>query len=359
MAVSVLIVDDSSTVRILMKRILETDAEIRVCASAPDGETALSLLHTHKPDVIALDLNMPGLNGQEVTKKILEILPIPIVIVTTDEKSTANPFKLLEAGAVAVVPKPGPPGHPLHKEASMQLITTIKALKGKHPPRYDGRFSAPAAKEGPPTRPGTTPLACIAIGASTGGPQLLKQMIDALPGDFPIPIVVTQHISNGFTNSLVKWIDANSQLAVVVAEDGAKLTPGKVYFAPDDMHMGITRGETIKLSSSGREYGMRPAISYMFRSLESTMGKRCVAVLLSGMGKDGAKEMAALRARGALTIAQDKESSLIHGMPGEAIACGGAAEVLSPEKIVERLMILGYANRRPAAPAGTPPASAK
>lgn len=354
MSVSVLIVDDSSTVRTLMKRILESDSQIKVCASAPDGETALSLVQSHRPDVIALDLNMPGLNGEEVTKKIMEILPIPIVIVTTDEKSTSNPFCLLDAGAVAVVPKPGPPGHPRHHDAATQLITVIKALKGKHPPRYDGRFFAGSAKDEGSWPPGGTPVECIAIGASTGGPQILKQMIDALPANFPIPIVITQHISSGFTGSLVKWINTSSSMSVLVAQDGAKLSPGCVYFAPDDLHMGIAANRTIKLSNSGREYGMRPAISYMFRSLVGTMGKRCVAILLSGMGKDGAKEMGALRAKGALTIAQDRASSLIHGMPGEAIACGAACEVMAPDQIIDKLMGLALAYRRSAVPKSPP-----
>ena len=342
MPVSVLVVDDSSAVRALLTRLLQSDSELKVCGTAADGESALMMAQNQKPDVIALDLNMPGLNGFEVTRKIMEVSPVPIVIVTTDEKSTANPFALLEAGAVAVLTKPGPPGHPNHKESTSSLIQTIKALKGTDP-----RFSRKdVTRRKPLAPPPDAKVSVVALGASTGGPQILKTIIHSLPEDYPIPLMITQHMANGFSGSFVKWLNINSQVQVVLAEENMRIRPGFVFVAPDDRHMGLTPDLTIALSDSGREYGMRPAISYMFRSLERTVGKHCMAVLLTGMGRDGATEMGGLRQQGAMTIAQDRESSLIHGMAGEAIACGAAMEVLPPEQIIIRLLSLDIRTTR-------------
>jgi two-component system chemotaxis response regulator CheB len=284
-------------------------------------------------------LNMPGLNGLEVTKRIMETAPVPIIIVTSDTKSAANPFHLLEAGAVAVLRSPAPPGHPDHEQTAAQLIKTIKALAGV-------KLVRPSERRRESARITSTNLAtgsgarCIAIGASTGGPQVLRHILCGLPADFSLPVLVTQHIAKGFTTSLVKWLNGRSPLTLSVAEQGERIEPGHVYVAPDDRHMGVSARMLIELSESN-EYTMRPSISYMFKSIERSFGKNSIAILLTGMGRDGAAEMAVLKAKGALTIAQDRESSLIHGMPAEAIAFGGVCEVLSPDKIVERLLSIG------------------
>jgi two-component system chemotaxis response regulator CheB len=351
MPVSVLVVDDSSAVRTLLTRLLQSDPDVKVCGTAADGESALMMVQSERPDVVALDLNMPGLNGFEVTRKIMEVAPLPIVIVTTDEKSTANPFALLEAGAVAVLPKPGPPGHAQHKEYAAHLIQTIKALKGTNP--RVGARPARATEAVASSAPGDK-VDCIAIGASTGGPQILKKIIESLPANYPIPVLITQHIAKGFSTSFVKWLNVDSKLKVVLAQEGMHLSAGTVYIAPDDLHMGLAKDKTLVLSDSAREYGMRPSIAYLFRSLERTVGKNCVAILLTGMGKDGATEMAALRNRGALTIAQDRASSLIHGMAGEAIACGAACEVLAPDEIIQKLLAFGTNASKPPNAASVP-----
>jgi len=335
-----MVVDDSNLARLVMTLILGRDQSIEVCAAVSDGEAALSLIPKCKPDVITMDLNMPGLSGIEVTRRIMATNPVPIVIVTTDKTSTANPFQFLEAGAIAVLCSPAPPGHPEHDQTSEQLIRTVKALSSvKMFPRRD-RGRSPALSTACTIGSSTlSSVECIAIGASTGGPQIIKKIIESLPADYPIPILVTQHIAQGFTASFVKWLNASGKITAVLASDGLKMEPGHVYVAPDDKHLGVTSLSTIALSDHGR-YRMRPSISHMFHSLASVYGKRCAAILLTGMGKDGAAEMADLKKRGAFTIAQDKDSSLIHSMPGEAIACDGASEILAPDKIVERLLAI-------------------
>ncbi len=194
-----------------------------------------------------------------------------------------------------------------------------------------------------------SPVRCIGIGASTGGPQLLQQIFAGLPSDYPIPIVVTQHLAKGFSGSLVKWLNKPGGISVGMAKQGEKLMPGVVYIAPDDRHMGVTSRQTIKLVENTSDARNCPSVAYMFDSLGKIYGKNCVAVLLSGMGSDGAAEMKTLRDLGALTIAQDKESSLIHGMAGEAINCGAAREILPPDRIIRRLLAVAQGSSRPSA----------
>jgi two-component system chemotaxis response regulator CheB len=284
-----------------------------------------------------------------VTRRILEKRPVPIIIVTTDKRSEANPFTIIEAGAVAVVRTPAPPGHPEHEQTATQLLRTINALAGidvrtNFFQRPKSAARTPIAKSGDGWRP-----ECIGIGASTGGPQLLREIFAGLPSDYPIPIVVTQHLAKGFSGSMVKWLNVPNGLPIKIARAGQKLSGGTVYIAPDDQHVGVTIRRTIELSDSAN-YKNRPAVSYMFGSMAKTFGNRCVAILLSGMGSDGAAEMKELRDLGALTIAQDKESSLIHGMAGEAIARGAVCEVLNPERIIRRLNAIAYHAKNPSAP---------
>jgi two-component system chemotaxis response regulator CheB len=338
MKVNVMVVDDSNVARHLVTTILTTDKAINICATAGDGDTALKMLKTKRPDVIALDLNMPGLDGLEVTKRIMQTAPIPIIIVTSDKYCTANPFLLLEAGAVAVLPRPAPPGHPEHEQTSNQLIRTIKALSGVKLVRRVGDKSKTGDNASRIAPVHASKPRCIVIGASTGGPQVLKQIVSALPANFPIPIMITQHMATGFMDSLVGWLKDGSRIRVLMGADGQKLEPGCVYVAPDDRHMGISNKLVIDLSASDKEHGVRPAVSYMFRSVAQALDGDCVGILLSGMGRDGANELALIKTRGGLTIAQDEESSLIHGMPGVAIAAGATVEVLPPERIIARML---------------------
>lgn len=364
MPFSVLLVDDSNSVRYMMRRILERDGEIRVCGSVSDGAAALRCLQNEKPDLVAMDLKMPGLDGLEVTRRVMEADPVPIIIVTSDEQSAANPFTLLEAGAVAVLRSPPAPGHPDYDRMSGELIRTIKALAGVKLVRRYQTNRLMESTQGTDTKQPVkllpvTPLAnsltaaapasrlhpsenirCVAMGASTGGPQVLKMILAELPASFPVPILLTQHMANGFVDHFVDWLDSNSALKIKLACEGELILPGTVYVAPDDRHMGINNKMCIELSINDKEFSMRPSVGYMLRSLERALGKDCLAIILTGMGRDGASEMRSLRDRGAMTIAQNQESSLIDGMPGAAIACGGASMILSPEGITAKLLTL-------------------
>jgi two-component system chemotaxis response regulator CheB len=177
------------------------------------------------------------------------------------------------------------------------------------------------------------PPKLIAIGASTGGPSAIRTVLSDLPKDFPFPILVVQHIATGFTQGFAEWLEQSLNLSVEVAEHGHYLVPGRVYIAPDGQHMAIRSYDQICLDSGKPEHGLRPAISCLFRSVASICGHCAIGILLTGMGKDGAQELKLMKDQGAMTIAQDRDSCVVHGMPGEAIRIGGATHVLPPEEI--------------------------
>lgn len=342
----VLIVDDSATVRQLLTAIMQEDSGIEVVASLPSGTEALRFLEkaTEKPDIITMDVCMPGLNGLEATTKIMETTPVPILIVTGHESSlnVERVFTFMQAGAVGVVAKPPGPADPAFEFCARQLVRTLKSLseiKLVKRRSLATRNTAPVAP-----KPEKRVIRCIGIGASTGGPQVLKEIIQHLPADFSIPILIAQHISQGFTEGLAKWLSDENH-TVMLGYDGAPIKPRMIYVAPDNMHMGVTVHKTLILIDSPKEYGMRPAVSALFRSMAKVYKDEGVAVLLTGMGKDGAQEMKLMKEAGALTIAQDKATSVVHGMPGAAIDIGAATHVMSPEAIVEYLVSLDSSAR--------------
>ena len=180
----------------------------------------------------------------------------------------------------------------------------------------------------------------VALGASTGGPLVLKRILEGLGAGFPAPVLMVQHMSPGFVTGLAEWLQQSSRFPVRVAQDREQILPGQAYLAPDGFHMGVDRFGRIELGTQAPVNGLRPAIAPLFRSVAEYYGPSAVGILLTGMGADGAAEMALMKAKGAITIAQDKESSVVHGMPGEAIKLGAAAYVLAPEKITELLNAL-------------------
>ncbi|MCX5874224.1 MAG: CheB methylesterase domain-containing protein, partial [Deltaproteobacteria bacterium] len=180
-----------------------------------------------------------------------------------------------------------------------------------------------------------------------GGPPVIKELLSAMPSDFAAPIVIVQHIARNFTTGLVEWLDNSTPLNVRVAKNGEHLDLGAVYVAPDGLQMKLDHSSHIVLTNDPPESGLRPSVSYLFRSVAEVFGNRAVGVLLTGMGKDGANELKVLKDKGAITIAQDKESSVVHGMPGEAIKIGGAVHIAPPDKISGLLLRLvgGGANK--------------
>jgi two-component system chemotaxis response regulator CheB len=232
--------------------------------------------------------------------------------------------------------KPSGVGSPDHEQTAAELVRTVKLMSEVKVVR---RWAARNVHtEAPiPTHRGASAadrgVAVVAVGASTGGPQALQSLLAPLPADFPAPILVVQHIAVGFTAGFAEWLARSSRLPVRVAAHGDVILPGRVYLAPENVHMKVGLSRRILLTEEEPENGLRPAVSVLFRSVAAIYGASAAAVLLSGMGKDGAYELKLLKDLGAVTIAQDRESSVVHGMPGEAIRLGGTTFVLSQEKI--------------------------
>lgn len=275
----------------------------------------------------------------------METNPVPIVIVTgsLSEDELRSPLAALEAGAVAVVRRPANFHLADQAECIRALMQTVKLMSEVKVVRRWG--SHPQAKS--MTEPHVDvsvqrDIKLIAIGASTGGPLVLRQILSQLPKPYPIPIVAVQHITEGFVGGFAEWLSGASEFPCRLAEDGESILPGCIYLAPDGKHMTVSRQGRVVLIDSEAEHGHVPSVSCLFRSVAEAYGAHAVGVLLTGMGQDGAAELGSMKDRGALTFAQDQSTSVVYGMPGEAVRLGAASQVLSPEKIAAALAALAY-----------------
>lgn len=338
----VLIVEDSQVEQELLSHILSSDPQITVVGIANDGEEALSSVERLKPDVVTMDIHMPKLNGFDTTRRIMESNPLPIIIVSGsyNANDAHKSFDAIEAGALAIVRKPPGLGHPDYPNDAAELIKTVKMMSEIKVVRRRPRFRKEAQVPPPCTVAAkATPdkIRVVAIGASTGGPAVIQEIFSALPKDLSVPILVVQHMALGFMENFVKWLGATTGYPSHIAINGEFMAPGHAYFAPDGLHMLAGRDDRIVLSTEAPENGVRPSVARLFRSVAETFGSNSAGVLLTGMGRDGADDLKLLRSKGAVTVAQDEESSIIFGMSGEAVKIGAASFVLPPERIAALL----------------------
>jgi two-component system chemotaxis response regulator CheB len=339
--IRVLVAEDSPVMRKLLVHLLESDAAIQVIGEVADGQAAVEFVQSRVPDLVVMDIQMPRLDGFDATQRIMETRPVPIIVCSSmaDTRDLAVVFRAMDAGAIACIEKPTVSAVEDPAKA-MYLLDTVKALAGIKVVRRVARAPLPSWSSPRYAHVARAPVHLIAIGASTGGPGALHAVLSHLPEDFPVPILVVQHIAAEFLPGLIAWLNAGTRLKVEIAAAGVQPRRGHVYFAPDDKHMGVDAGGTIQLVDDALESHLRPAASFLFRSVLQTYGRDVIGVLLSGMGRDGANELAAMHARGAFTIAQDEASSIVHGMPGAAIALGAASAILSPIEISQALIEL-------------------
>lgn len=343
--VRVLVVDGSSAARRELADVLETDAGIRVVGCVDSGRAALEFLGREKPDIVVMDIHMHGTDGYEATRAIMESLPLPIVLCSAPDQpeDVATTFRAFEAGAVAVVARPQPLSAEFEQRAAemrrmVRLMSEVKVVR-RWPKR---RTSATPTPTAPLPR---HPFGAVGIGASTGGPPALQTLLAGLPKDFALPILVVQHITRGFLPGLADWLGQTTPLHVQIAAHDMEPRPGHVYLAPDDFHMELGESHRIRLTREAPENSLRPSVDRLFRSLAQQCGARGIGVLLTGMGKDGARGLLAMREAGAWTIAQDEATCTVFGMPREAIALGAAREVL-PLDAIGAAVFEGLAGRR-------------
>ncbi len=346
--IRVLVVEDSPVARDFLIHILSSDPQIRVIGTAKDGEEALEAVERAKPDIITMDIHMPKMNGLDATRRIMETHPTPIVIVSgsSNTKEAALAFRAMEAGALVVVQRPVGIGHPDHEDTVTDLVRTVrlmsevKTVKRWTRPRPEAVSPAVQPPVEVQLRRSQAEIKLIALGASTGGPPALQTILSALPREFSVPVLIVQHMATGFIQGFVEWLAQTSNLPIHVATQGAPILPGHVYVAPDGFQMKVGMDGRISLTKQELENGLRPSVSYLFRSVANLYGRNAIGVLLTGMGKDGAEELKLMKEKGAVTIAQDKESSVVHGMPGEAINLGAATYALAPDRIAAALTSL-------------------
>lgn len=340
--VRVLLVDDSATARALLRELCATGPCISVVGEAINGREAVEKVRSLRPSIVVMDIQMPVMDGIEATSRIMSETPTPILVVTSQyDSDVALSLRAVQAGALSVAAKPSGPGSPRFRQDAQRLVRLITALADVTPVRRFSAASRPAG-EPPPTSgrdaAGAAPRpAVVGVAASTGGPAAVYRLLELLPPRLTVPVLVVQHMADGFTPGLTKWLAGGTDLAVKLAEHGETLAGGTVYVAPDRCHLRVGARDRVELSDAPPVAGFRPSASVLFTSLAASYGARASAVVLTGMGSDGLEGARALRSAGGSVLAQDAESSAVFGMPRAIAEAGLATSVGTVEQLAYRL----------------------
>ena len=340
--VRVLVVDDSALMRKLIPQIIERDGSIHVVGTAMDGSFGLKKIEELKPQVITLDLEMPRMDGMEALKEITRKHRLPVIIVSAHTtQGASSTFKALALGAFDFVAKPRDAASAKMEEIADELIRKIKvAANTEMPSELPEVHIAPARVAKPVNKNRAKPNKVIAIGISTGGPNALQYLLSQLPGDFPAALVVVQHMPEGFTDMFARRLDECCAIEVKEAQSGDLLLAGRALICPGNRHMKVRRmpmGDIVVLSDDERVNGHRPSVDVLFRSLANEFGREGIAVLMTGMGEDGADALGAVKVAGGMTIAQSEDSCVVYGMPKAAIERGNAIRIVPLESLANTL----------------------
>ena len=342
--VRVLIIDDSAYVREIMTEILRADPGIDVVGCASDAHVAREMIRQLNPDVLTLDVEMPRMDGLTFLRNLMRLRPMPVVMVSSlTERGAEVTLEALALGAVDFLPKPHLDLGTTLRDYAAELVGKVKAaaMAGVRPAGA-GNPAAVAAKSVRPQAAVSTTNLILAIGASAGGTEAIRELLSGLPADAP-GTVITQHIPKAFSAPFARRLNESSAMCVKEAEDGQQILAGHAYVAPGDSHLRVERygaRYVCRLDQGAPVNRHRPSVDVMFQSVAQATGARSIGILLTGMGRDGAQGLLEMRTAGSHTIAQDEASSVVWGMPGEAVAVGAAQLVLPLPAIAARLMTL-------------------
>ncbi len=329
----VLVVDDSPLVRDIITAILQEDPEIEVIGQAENGQIAVELVDALRPDLVTMDIMMPVMDGLTAIQQIMAYSPTPILVVTSSSEA-AVAYKAISNGALEVMQKPELSVGPTEWEGFVRRVKLLAKVKVITHVRGRGAVSTQILPYlGALPERVDSQRSILVMGASTGGPAALAQVLGGLPPGLTVGVVIVQHIADGFVPGLVSWLSTVTILNVKAAENGEKIEPGTIYIAPTGTHTVLTTSGRIGLLDEPPVDSQRPAVDMLFASVPQQYGRRAIAVLLTGMGRDGAKGLKAIREAGGHTIVQDRASCVVFGMPKAAIELGAADQILSPTEI--------------------------
>ncbi|MBK1703317.1 protein-glutamate methylesterase/protein-glutamine glutaminase [Halochromatium glycolicum] len=344
--IKVLCVDDSALIRDLLSEIIGSQPDMEVVAVASDPIIARDLIKRHNPDVLTLDVEMPRMDGLDFLERLMRLRPMPVLMVSSlTQAGSEVTLRALELGALDFVAKPSIGIRRGMQEYSEEIADKIRAAAHSRPRQ------ALQPKQAPPERlkaPIITSEKLLIIGASTGGTEAIRRVLEPLPASSP-GILITQHMPGGFTRSFAERLDRLSQISVKEAEDGERIIPGHAYIAPGDRHLKVDRNGAnyvARLDDGPPVNRHRPSVDVLFLSAAQHVGRNAIGAILTGMGKDGAAGLLKMRQAGAPTIAQDEASCVVFGMPREAIAMGAANEIVALDEIAQRLIALAAASGR-------------
>ncbi|MFD2112755.1 chemotaxis-specific protein-glutamate methyltransferase CheB [Thiorhodococcus fuscus] len=351
--ISVLVVDDSGSVRALIRAMLEDEPGLRICGEAENGREAVEKVLSLKPSIVTMDLQMPEMDGMTAIEEIMAVRATPILVLS-DLADARNAMLAVERGALEATSKPTIDdgcalAARLKMLAGVPVIRHIRRGQAVAPTHISPQMSvapilagavmrAPSASEAGRCEEASTDQGRVfAIASSTGGPQALASLLPALPADFPSPVLIAQHISEGFAEAMASWLNDLCPLTVAVAREGEPLRPGCIYLADPSAHMTIGTDQRIQLTPCAESDIYHPNCDRLLASVAEVYGRRAVGVILTGMGRDGARGMLDIRRAGGITIGQDEGSSVIFGMNREAILSGAVQSVLPLDAIAKEL----------------------
>jgi len=364
--IRVIVVDDSALIRQMMTEMLSSDPQIEVVATAQDPYIAREKIKKLKPDVITLDVEMPRMDGLTFLGNLMRLHPIPVVMVSSlTEKGADTTLRALEMGAIDFVSKPKINLASDFQNYADEIIEKVKTAAGANVSyiekrvrlsidsiverQIDPKLSADAViKKSTGKKRFKTTGKIVAIGASTGGTEAIREILSSLPADAP-GIVISQHIPEGFSTAFARRMNENSAMVVYEARDGQQILPGHVYIAPGNQHLMVVRNGAqynVRLNDGPPVNRHRPSVDVMFRTVAENVGPNAIGAILTGMGADGALGMKEMHENGAKTMAQDERSSVVWGMPGEAVKAGGIDKILPLSKIAQQILVFSREDDR-------------